>query len=119
MINEVDNDNLIPEYDESFMLYQIQLLQAFNLETFDDDKINNTTEFLYIQYKENNYISSVINSDFLVSGELKDVDNLTKFRICFGYDTFNLMHSLLCSITSNTSINEDNYKKLLNYKYNT
>ena len=112
--------NLIDEYKSSLWLYQIQILQAFNLEQFDDDKINSITEQLYEKYKDNTYISTIIQKSLLFSQpDTIDKDNLTKFRICFSYNTFYLIHSILCSLINNIKINEINYNKLLNFTATT
>ena len=105
--------DLIDEYENSFWLYQIQLLQAFNLEQFDDNKINMITQALYEKYKDNTYISSIIKVDVLIQNQEIPIDDLTRFRLCFEYDTFYLIHSILCSIINNFKMNELNYKKLL------
>ena len=43
--------NLIEDYNDSFILYQVQLLLSFNTRIFDDEKINYITEQLYEKYK--------------------------------------------------------------------
>ena len=108
----------IEEYEDSFLLYQMQMVQAFNLEKFDMDIVNKITEELYEKYKNNDYISNLIigGVNKLVSNSDNvdlDIDNLTKFRIFFGYDTFYLLHSLLCSLENNIPVNEEKYNKLL------
>jgi len=87
--------NLIEDSDESNLLYQIQFLQAFNLVSFDDKIINKITEDLYEKYKNNAEILKLMESTntYIID------DKLTLFMMCFGYDTFHLIHSILCSIT--------------------
>lgn len=101
----------IKEDDESDIIYRSQLLQAFGLENFEEDKINNVTEELYEKYKDNMYIKKILESDIM---KIKDIfpDKLTQFRMYFGYETFHLFHSLLCSLINNSVINHDTYKKL-------
>ena len=102
--------NLIDEYENSFWLYQIQILQAFNLEEFDDEKINIVIQNLYKKYKDNIYISTIIQSEHF---KQYDIDDLSKFIMCFNYNSFFLIHSILCSLINNMKINENNYNKLL------
>ena len=101
----------IKEDDESDIIYRSQLLQAFGLENFEEDKINNVTEELYEKYKDNMYIKKILESDIM---KIKDIfpDKLTQFRMYFGYETFYLFHGLLSSLINNAAINDDNYKKL-------
>ena len=39
--------------DDSEIIYRSQLLQAFGLENFEEEKINSITEELYEKYKNN------------------------------------------------------------------
>ena len=43
-------------------------------------------------------------------------DDLTKFRMYFGYDTFNILHNVLCSLINNKTVNDNNYKLLFEEK---
>lgn len=105
--------NLIDNLSESNALYQIQILQAFNLNNFDDKIINKTTEQLYEKYKNNTYIEQIIAS---TNKGIID-DNLTLFLMCFGYKTFYLFHSILCSIINESEINKDKFNALIDYNF--
>lgn len=106
--------HLFTSNDDSLLIYQIQLLQAFNLDTFDDNKVNKITQDLYEQYKNNKYIIGIINSNIIDVNIEKD--DLTKFRMYFGYDTFNILHNVLCSLINNKTVNDNNYKLLFEEK---
>lgn len=101
----------IKEEEDSEIIYRSQLLQAFDLENFEEEKINSITEDLYEKYKNNIYIEKMLKADIM---KIKDIfpDKLTQFRMYFGYETFHLFHSLLCSLINNAAINDDSYKKL-------
>ena len=103
--------HLFTDNNDSLLLYQFQLLQAFNLDTFNDNKVNKITKDLYQQYKNNKYIIGIINSNIIDVNI--EVDDLTRFRMYFGYDTFHILHSLLCSLINNKTINDNNYNKLV------
>ena len=109
--------HLFPNNDDSLLLYQIQLLQAFNLDIFNDNKINEITKDLYEKYKNNKYIIGIINSNIIDINI--EADDLTKFRMYFGYDTFNILHNILCSLINNTNVNDNNYKLLFEKKVET
>ena len=106
--------NLIDEYTDSFVLYQVQFLQSFGLMVFDDKKINNITNYLYEKYKSNKYIKNLFNSKNFDNNDLFSQCDLTKFRTYFGYDTFHAFHNLLCSLIHDNHIDEEKYKLLLN-----
>ena len=105
--------NLIEDYNDSFVLYQVQLLQSFNTRIFDDEKINYITEQLYEKYKSNKYIINLINRTNFDNNEVFGEFELTKFRSYFGYDTFYIFHNLLRSLIHNNNINQENYNLLL------
>lgn len=107
--------NLIPEYSDSLVLYQVQLLQSFDIKVFDDEKINNITKLLYEKYKSNKYIKPLFNSKTFENNSLFNDCDLTKFRSYFGYDTFHLFHSLLSSLIHDNDVDEKKYNILLNY----
>ena len=96
----------------SELLYKVQLLQAFNLEVFDDDIINMITEELYKKYKNNKYIIAIIKSD-IMKINIMFQDELLRFRMYFGYETFYMFHRLLCNLINNKLIDEENYNKLI------
>ena len=100
--------NLIKEYEDSELLYQIQFLQAFNLEEFNEKIINKLTKDLFYKFKENKYILNLIH----VNTEYEN-NQLDNFRLCFRYDTFYLIHSLLVSLLDNYKIDEKKYNELL------
>ena len=106
------------DYEDSLMLYRLQLLQAFNLINFNDDIINKVSEDLYEKYKNNEYILKLIESSNLTENLTEHFNdrldnNLTIFRSYFKYETFHLFHSILCSLENDKKINEVNYEKLL------
>ena len=49
------------DMQESNMLYQIQLLQSFNLSQFDEKQINQKIEIIYNQIKNHPQIIQLIN----------------------------------------------------------
>ena len=100
--------NKMGDSDDSLIMYQIQLLQAFDLLEYNDDIINKTTHELYEKFKDNSYIINIIKSN----REYLD-DELLLFRLCFRYDTFYLFHSIISSLINNKTINEEYYTQIL------
>tara|TARA_B100001093_G_scaffold488342_1_gene525448 strand:+ start:1176 stop:1592 length:417 start_codon:yes stop_codon:yes gene_type:complete len=107
---------LIKDFDDSLFCYRIQLLQAFSCNQFDENIINNTSNYLYEKYKDNEYIKNIIlkNKNKLnLDVENKEIDKLSIFRSLFSYDNFYLFHSILCSLINNTNIDEKKYNNLI------
>jgi hypothetical protein len=120
--------------DEEFTddLYQIQLLQAFNLEKWDDALINNLCYELYIllmkpdtifrdiieKGKQNRDIKNIYDSILGDNGDngeehAKNGDDHTKgeddhdsiiFALLFTYDFFDLFHKCICEYFRNGAI---------------
>ena len=107
----------IKDLDESTFCYRLQLLEAFNCNEFNDKIINKTTKYLYEKYKDNKYLSNIIQyqlTKFSINDDEKLSNELLIFRTLFSYDTFYLFHSILCSLINNTDINVEKYNKLIN-----
>jgi len=112
IIDFVCTYNYIKELEESEDLYRIQMLQAFGLTQFHEEKINLITENLYQQYKDNVYIKKLIKADIMNANSMFN-DDLAQFRMLFGYDLFYLFHNLLINLINNIDIDMKNYDKLL------
>jgi hypothetical protein len=112
--------------DEEFTddLYQIQLLQAFNLERWDDDVINNLCFELYTllinsdnvfrdiieRAKKNSDIINIVDS--IIDKDDKDDDNLT-FALLFTYHYFDLFHKCICEYMRNGKVSLQTLENLL------
>ena len=112
IIDFVCTYNHIKELEESEDLYRIQMLQAFGLRQFDEEKINLISENLYQQYKDNVYIKKLIKADIMKANDIFN-DDLAQFRMLFGYDLFYLFHNLLINLINDIDIDMKNYDKLL------
>jgi len=103
------NDNI----QESNMLYQIQLLQSFNLSQFDEKLINQKIETIYNQIKNHTQIIQLIN---LVKekNDKVSLDNNILFKILFCYDYFDLFLTALREISQTQNIQSSTFNKLIN-----
>ena len=88
-------------------LYQIQLLQAFDLETWDDDKVNKTTQTLFSELREVPELKKCINKiktheDVVNITALtgQDMSDILLFRLLFQFDYFDLIHKCICQPTT-------------------
>lgn len=109
-------------------LYQIQILQAFNLEKWDDNVINNRCFELYTiltnadtifrdiieKAKKNiditNIYDSVIDKD---DKDAKDDDKII-FALLFTYDYFDLFHKCICEHMRNGKVSFQTIENLMN-----
>ena len=95
------------------MLYQFQLLQAFNMSDYNDNELNDKIQALYQQLKNVEFIKILIqknqNTTYFKEEELI-------FRTLFSYDYFDLFHKCLYYHSKNESI--DNAMGLLLEEFN-
>ena len=99
--------HLIENLNDSNLLYQAQLIQAFiedNINSemnIDDilDKIDKQTEILFNKYNTNKLIIRLMDIYPNYNRELQ-------FQMCFSYNSFYIMHKILCEIINN-NLNED------------
>jgi len=89
------------EYNSN-LCYQIQLLQAFNMNKYDEYMLQKNIENLYIFLRYNLNIIKICellkkkytNLSFL-NTQSNDLENLIFFQILFSYDYFDLFHKQL------------------------
>ena len=91
-------------------LYQMQLLQAFDLEKYDTEKMNSIIEDIYKELECNEKFKKIISNH-------PEYD--TKFSsltlvILFSYDTFDLFHLCLVDYYSKGDISDERMNALLN-----
>jgi hypothetical protein len=109
MDNEEDQDQL----------YRIQLLQAFDLNEWNDEKINTrigelfqlvSNEFknIFIKARENKNINQILS---IFNG---DIDDDIIFKTLFNYDYFDLIHRCIVDYFLNSTISEKYINNLIN-----
>lgn len=113
---------LDPEDQEN--LYRIQLLQAFNMNTWDDDAINDTvteiyrkisqdTDFKIIFVKAQNNKS--LNEMLALFNEDESIEqNEIIFTMLFKYEYFDLLHRCISDYLREGQIKKDNFEMLIN-----
>jgi hypothetical protein len=107
-------------------LYRIQLLQAFDLNEWNDLKINTNIQELYADVgdrpefktifskaRENKSIIEMLDL-FLLSGEKNLEQNDIVFKLLFKFEYFDLLHRCLVDYLLNHTINEKYTTQLLN-----
>ena len=112
--------------DEEFSddLYQIQILQAFNLEKWDDNVINNICFELYaLLTKSDSIFRDIIEnakkniniknmSDSVIDNCDEDGDKII-FTLLFTYDYFDLFHKCICEYMRNGKVSFQTLQNLI------
>lgn len=113
---------LDPEEQEN--LYRIQLLQAFNMNNWNDDAINDTvteiyrkisqdTDFKIIFVKAQNNKS--LNEMLTLFNEDESIEqNEIIFTMLFKYEYFDLLHRCISDYLREGQIKKDNFEMLIN-----
>ena len=112
------------EYDQE-QLYRIQLLQAFDLKEWNDEKINTIISDLYMVLNNADLLKEVfikarLNKnimemlDFLkLSGEIRLDENDIIFSLLFKFEYFDLLHRCIVDYLINYTIAEKYIQNLL------
>jgi hypothetical protein len=105
-------------------LYQIQILQAFNLEKWDDNVINNLCFELYTKLtKSDNIFRDIIERakkniditniyDSIIDKDDEDDDRII-FALLFTYDYFDLFHKCICEYMRNSKVSFQTLENLM------
>ena len=114
----------IEDTNESNILFRSQYLQAFNLDFFDINVINEVCEKLFnlMQKHQENKLNKLLG--FLYNNHAIQLlpfsfkkntySNLFTFQILFSYDYFDLFHKCLIDLINNNFISDNNYSNLIN-----
>lgn len=112
--------------DEEFTnyLYQIQLLQAFNLEKWDDNVINNRCFELYTLLTNADTIFRDIIEKAKKNIDIKNIydsiidkdedDNILIFTLLFTYDYFDIFHKCICDYFRNNKLSLTSLENIMN-----
>lgn len=110
--NDINND-----------IYRAQLLQAFNMNEYDNDiinkKIDKLYDFLNNSYKE--YLNQIISlikkndnfSNFLMLFGTDNLDDKMYFQSLFMFDLFYLAHKFFCELINNGIVKKNTLNNLI------
>ena len=151
MFNNMSKNNILIKYNYNFLTtyrsfdeensdlcYKIQLLQAFNMQKYDDFILQENMKKIYYYMRENVELKNIYellsktNTHFEFMKELilndktnnelpQDIVNIFFFQILFSYDYFDIMHKCLSKYLNdlfkykkeNEEEDEDEYKESL------
>jgi hypothetical protein len=102
----MDND------DDRNIMYQIQILQAFGMQKFDQDEINEKVLQLYKKLIDCNKVKEIIEEGVKVNSEMQ-LTNVIMFMCLFSYQFFDLFHKCLIDYFTTGSILEESKRDMI------
>lgn len=109
--------------EDEKMLYQIQLLQAFNLEEWDDTEVMNTIDELYNDLEKDKSLALILEKISTVQEivdmiqDMKDKNDKDRiwFTLLFEFNYFDLFHNCILDFTHKGAIGEETLQRLLTH----
>jgi hypothetical protein len=102
----MDND------DDRNIMYQIQLLQAFDMHEFHEGKINEKTLQLYQTLINCNEVKEILEEGVKVNSEMQLTHEIM-FICLFSYQFFDLFHKCLTDYFTTGSILEESKRDMI------
>ena len=106
------------DINDQHAMYQQQLLQAFNLDDWDDDIVNNSVKEIFEKFKDNQDIKEILNK--IKTNENNSVlmlllgsEDIAIFQILFRFDLFDMTHRLLCTLLATGKVDKTHKFNLL------
>jgi hypothetical protein len=101
----------IDESAEQEDLYRIQLLQAFDIEIWDDKQVNTITEKLFNQMSSAHGMKDIITRcreypDHAMLVSMMGSEDLTIFRLLFKFELFDFMHKCIIEYTTTGTMSD-------------
>ena len=93
--------------------YQDQLLSALNLQEHESESITQKVDDIYNHLKDDNKLLEVYKPIKEKVMFLHNAENDLCFIFLFGYETFYIIHKLICHYKLNNEILEDYIKELV------
>lgn len=93
-VNFICTYKLMDNDDDRNLMYQIQLLQAFDMCNFDLNEINKKIFELYDKLKECDNIKEIIEEGIKMNSEM-NLSDIVMFICLFSYQFFDLFHKCL------------------------
>jgi hypothetical protein len=96
---------LMDDDDDRNFMYQIQLLQAFGMQNFDENEMSENVLQLYHELKNCNEIEEILEEGVKANPQMK-MTNVIMFMCLFSYQFFDLFHKCLIEYFTTGSILE-------------
>lgn len=111
----IENIETSEEYDMRDILYRQDLLYIFDLEEFDDEKINDCIHEIYEKIKDNHDLDALLVK---MAGLFLSEDKEVGLMVLFSFHYFYLLHPCLCDILESGKITNENLRKLIEHANN-
>ena len=110
--NRDDSNGDDSNRDDSDLLYKIQLLQAFDLKDFDENKIVEEQNIIFEKWNQH---KQIVNLIILLKEKYKlySNDDIIIFQLLFSYDYFYIFLGCLRELYYNNVISDNNYNTLI------
>lgn len=102
----MDND------DDRNIMYQIQLLQAFDMRRFDQDEISEKTLQLYHTLKDCDEVKEILE-EWIKANPQMEMTHVIMFMCLFSYHFFDLFHKCLIDYFTTGSISEESKRDMI------
>lgn len=102
----MDND------DDRNIMYQIQILQAFGMQNFDQDEINKKVLHLYNKLISCNKVKEILEEGIKVNSDMQLTHEIM-FMCLFSYQFFDLFHKCLIDYFTTGSILEESKRDMI------
>ena len=104
--------NLMDNDDDRNIMYQIQILQAFGMQKFDQDEINEKVLQLYHKVIDCNQVKEIIEEGIKVNLHMQLTHEIM-FMCLFSYQFFDLFHKCLIDYFTSGSISEESKRDMI------
>ena len=101
---------ILEKYDPEDIMYKAQLLQAFNLKSWNGDMIHTIMTRLYNKCKTSEQFKEILK---LVPNRFVPDDYEMSFCILFSYHYFDITHKCLQDFFKNDTIGDENYNSMI------
>jgi hypothetical protein len=116
-LSEFKNLNKLDNYEEEILsdaLYRKDILNLFNIETFDETIISNEINKLYEELKKNEELTKCMKK---IAGNFMSADEILGLMMLFSYDFLYLLHPCICDFFEKKTISLEKlnelYKKIV------
>ena len=103
---------MMDDDDDRNLMYQIQLLQAFGMQKFDEGEISEKTLQLYHTLKDCDEVKEILEEGIKANPQM-EMTHVIMFMCLFSYHFFDLFHKCLIDyFTTGRSISEESKRDM-------
>jgi hypothetical protein len=103
---------LMDDDDDRNIMYQIQLLQAFGMQKFNEDEMSENALQLYYKLIDCNEVKEILEEGIKANPQMK-MTHVIMFMCLFSYQFFDLFHKCLIDYFTTGSILEESKRNMI------